>query len=64
MSDAIRVVDVPLDATAEQAEAMLNAPGEAFYVIQVLPLMNCHRAYLRRYAYIQKAEAAKDGRKK
>ena len=62
MRDTIRVIDVPTDATAEQAEELLNAPGDSYFIVQVLPIAGGHRAYLRRYKQTPptKAEAAKD----
>lgn len=62
MQKTIVVVDVPTDATPEQAEGLLNAPGDSFFLVQVLPLVGCHRAYLRRYkqAPPTKAQASKE----
>ena len=43
------VIDIPETATSEDATRALNAPGEDFFLVQVLPIAGGHRAYLRRY---------------
>lgn len=43
------VIDVPEHAPAEEASRVLNAPGDSFFLVQVLPVAGGHRAYLRRY---------------
>lgn len=54
------VIDVPEHASAEEASRALNAPGEAYFLVQVLPVGGGHRAYLRRYKQMSptNAEAA------
>lgn len=55
------VIDVPERISPEEAAQLLNAPGEAFFLVQVLPIAGGHRAYLRRYKQTPptKAEAEK-----
>lgn len=57
----VLVVDVPEKASPEQAEALLNAPGDSYFLVHVLPVASGHRAYLRRYKQTPptKAEAEK-----
>jgi len=59
---AIVVIDVPERFTPDEAALVLNAPGDSFFLIQVLPVAGGHRAYLRRYKQTSptKTEAAKD----
>ncbi len=56
------VIDVPEHISPEEAAQLLNAPGEASFLVQVLPIAGGHRAYLRRYKQTSptKAEAAKE----
>lgn len=60
--DATKVIDVPEHLTPDEAAQLLNAPGEAYFLVQVLPVPGGHRAYLRRYKQTQptRAEAAKE----
>jgi hypothetical protein len=57
----ILIVDVPSESSAAQAEALLNAQGDLYFLVHVLPIAGGHRAYLRRYKQSPptKAEAAK-----
>ena len=56
------VIDVPEHTAPDEAAQLLNAPGDAYFLVQVLPVAGGHRAYLRRYKQTQptKAEEAKD----
>lgn len=59
------VIDVPEGTTAEQAEALLNAPGDSYFCFQVLPVAGSHRAYLRSYKQTPtKAEVAEGNAEK
>ena len=49
MAEGIIVIDVPEHTSASEASRALNAPGEAYFLVQVLPIASGHRAYLRRY---------------
>jgi hypothetical protein len=49
MKAANIVVDLPEGTAAEDAACALNAPGEGYFLVQVLPVLGGHRAYLRRY---------------
>jgi hypothetical protein len=49
MDHGILVVDVPEHATAVEAIRALNATGESYSLVQVLPVPGAHRAYLCRY---------------
>ena len=58
----IIVIDIPESATPGEASQALNAPGDTYFLVQVLPVSGGHRAYLRRYKQTPtKAETAKDG---
>jgi hypothetical protein len=60
MTEAIIVIDVPESASPEDASRALNAPGESYFLVHVLPIYGGHRAYLRRYKQTPtKAETAK-----
>jgi hypothetical protein len=59
------VIDVPESVTPEEAAQLLNAPGDVYMLVQVLPVPGGHRAFLRRYKQAQPTkaeavEAAKD----
>ena len=57
---AIVVIDVPERATPDDAAQLLNAPGDSYFLVEVLPVVGGHRAYLRRYKQTPtKAETAK-----
>jgi len=43
------VIDLPEGTPAEEAARALNEPGEGYFLVQVLPVLGGHRAYLRRY---------------
>ena len=43
------VIDVPESTSSEEASRVLNAPGDSYFLVQVLPVAGGHRAYLRRY---------------
>lgn len=43
------VIDLPEHTTPEEAAQLLNAPGDSYFLVQVLPVGGGHRAYLRRY---------------
>lgn len=59
--ETIVVIDVPERMTPEEASQALNAPGDSYFLVQVLPVVGGHRAYLRRYKQtLSKAETAKD----
>jgi len=49
MTDATLVIDISENASPEEASAALNAPGDSYFLAQVLPIPGGHRAYLRRY---------------
>jgi hypothetical protein len=53
------VIDVPESLSPEQAAASLNAPGECFMLVTVLPVPGGHRAFFRQYKQkpVSKAEA-------
>ena len=61
MGSAIVVIDLPESTSPEVAARLLNAPGESYFLVQVLPVSGGHRAYLRRYKQTlpTKAETAK-----
>lgn len=61
-SDQHIVIDVPERLTPEEAAQLLNAPGDSYFLVQVLPIAAGHRAYLRRYKEKPptKAELAKE----
>ena len=61
MEAGIIVIDVPESTPPEEASRVLNAPGESYFLVQVLPVSGGHRAYLRRYKQTPptKAETAK-----
>ena len=42
------VIDVPESISPEQAAQLLNAPGEGFFLVNILPITGGHRAYFRR----------------
>jgi hypothetical protein len=57
----IVVIDVPDSASTDEAVLALNAPGDSYFLVQVLPVIGGHRAYLRRYKQMPtKVETAKD----
>lgn len=43
------VIDLAEIATPEEVARALNAPGDSYFLVQVLPVFGGHRAYLRRY---------------
>jgi len=45
----IIVVDVPEGTSREEATQLLSAPGESYFMVQILPTGTGHRAYFRRY---------------
>jgi hypothetical protein len=55
----IIVIDLPDRATPDDAVLALNAPGDSYFLVQVLPVVGGHRAYLRRYKQTP-TKAAKD----
>jgi len=62
MDRGILVIDVPEHATAEEAARAMNAPGDAYILVQVLPVPGAHRAYLR-YKQAPKAPSSRPARK-
>lgn len=56
MEAGIVVIDVPENTPPEEASRILNAPGDAYFLVQVLPGSGGHRAYLRRYKTAAKSK--------
>lgn len=60
-NSAIVIIDVPEHVAPDEAAQLLNAPGESYFLVQVLPIAGGHRAYLRRYKQTPaKAELTKE----
>jgi hypothetical protein len=58
MESGIIVIDVPEGVSADQAARLLSAPGNLYFMVQILPTGAGHRAYFRRYK--QDAPVKKD----
>jgi hypothetical protein len=42
------VIDLPEHTAPEEAARLLNAPGDGYFLVTVLPGAGGHRAYLRK----------------
>lgn len=47
MDHQVLIIDVPEHATAEEAARALKSAGDAYILVQVLPVPGVHRAYFR-----------------